>query len=79
MSDHVEKVFRKLKFQVHPNDIQAVINVSPGAVERVLFFIYGHIRRGNQIREELQTTQTTQRTNAREEQGAGYMQQLALK
>lgn len=37
---NLEKVFKKLKFSIHPSDIQNVITIVPGAVEKVLFLIY---------------------------------------
>jgi len=45
MINNSEKVFKKLKFQLHSNDIQNVISVVPGTIERVLFLIYGRIKK----------------------------------
>lgn len=35
---------------MHPNDIQSVITVVPGAVERVLFFVLTRIRNAETLR-----------------------------
>jgi hypothetical protein len=48
-----EKVFKKLKFMIHPSDIQNVITIVPGSIEKVLFLIYSQLRR--QDRERLPT------------------------
>ena len=40
-----EKVFKKLKFQIHHHDITGIISASPGSIERVLFVIFNKIKK----------------------------------
>lgn len=42
---YAEKVFKKLKFQIHTNDIMNIITAAPGYVEKVLYVIYCKIKR----------------------------------
>jgi hypothetical protein len=51
LSPHPAKVFRKLRFQVTPNDINAIVAAVPGAVERVLYLLYSKIRSSEQERQ----------------------------
>ena len=44
-SSNIEKVFKKLKFHIHTNDITEIIRATPGTIERVLFVIFSKIRK----------------------------------
>ena len=44
----LDKVFKKLRFQIHPNDITGIITAVPGAAERVLFLIYTRVKKHEQ-------------------------------
>lgn len=39
-----EKIFRKMSFQIHRNDLEKVIGSVPGSIERVLYHIYKKIQ-----------------------------------
>ena len=39
-----EKIFRKMNFQIHRNDIEKVIGAVPGSIEKVLYHIYSKIQ-----------------------------------
>jgi hypothetical protein len=50
ITSHLEKVFKKIKFQIHPNDIRGIIEGGPGYIERVLFVIFSKIKKHEQER-----------------------------
>lgn len=39
----IEKVFKKINFLIHKSDIEGIINVTPGTIERVLYQVYCRI------------------------------------
>ena len=43
-------MLKKLRFMIHPSDIQNVITVVPGAIEKVLFLIYAQLKRQDRER-----------------------------
>lgn len=47
---YLDKVFKKLKFQICNNDITSIIKATPGVIERVLYVIFSKIKKIQQER-----------------------------